>query len=177
MKTQFDVTRHGSRDYLPLFLAKDIECLSLIKIFQIWVGISQNGVLYISIHGGYFLDHNFNKNSIIGHYKGTDLAYDILCETVGSDNEDKAGDRLTGNSPINLKTLTSNKDNVLAKNVHRIRPHRRKNTRKISYLMQGLLSSTFPGQNKGIRKLHHDFNKKIQSQTIFTQNFFQYEFI
>ena len=34
-------------------------------------------------------DWNFETTSRIGNYRGTNSAYVMLCETIGSDNEDK----------------------------------------------------------------------------------------
>ena len=46
-------------------------------------------------------------------YKGTNLGYNMRCESVNSDQEEKEGDVLNGNHVINLKNLTTNIDNVL----------------------------------------------------------------
>ena len=43
-------------------------------------------------------------------YKGNNLGYDILCESVNSDQEEKEGDLLNGNHIINLKNLITNID-------------------------------------------------------------------
>ena len=44
-------------------------------------------------------------------YKGTNLGYDMMCESVNYDQEEKEGNVLNG--IINLKNLITNKDNVL----------------------------------------------------------------
>ena len=36
-------------------------------------------------------------------YRGTNLSYDMFCAPTSSDNEDKEGDNIRGNRPINLK--------------------------------------------------------------------------
>ena len=36
-------------------------------------------------------------------HRGTNLAYDMLCEPISSDNEEKEGDNLSRNRLINLK--------------------------------------------------------------------------
>ena len=41
-------------------------------------------------------------------YKGTSLGYDMMCESVNSDQEEKEGDVLNGNRIINLKNLITN---------------------------------------------------------------------
>ena len=46
-------------------------------------------------------------------YKGTSLGYDMMCESVNSDQEGKEGDILNGNRIINLNNLITNRDNVL----------------------------------------------------------------
>ena len=46
-------------------------------------------------------------------YKGTNLAYDMMYESVNSDQEEKEGDVLNGNRIINLKDLITNIDKVL----------------------------------------------------------------
>ena len=43
-------------------------------------------------------------------YRGTKLAYDMLCKPISSDNKEKEGDNLSGNRLINLKILTTNID-------------------------------------------------------------------
>ena len=46
-------------------------------------------------------------------YKGTNLGYDMMCESVNSNQEEKEGDVLNGNRIINLKNLITNMDIVL----------------------------------------------------------------
>ena len=46
-------------------------------------------------------------------YKGTNLGYDMICESVNSDQEEKKGDLLNGNRIINLKNLITNIDTFL----------------------------------------------------------------
>ena len=41
-------------------------------------------------------------------YMGTNLDYDMLCDTTCLYNEEKEGDNLSGNHIINLKILTAN---------------------------------------------------------------------
>ena len=43
-------------------------------------------------------------------YKGTNLGYDMICESVNSDQEEIEGDVLNGNRIINLKNLITNID-------------------------------------------------------------------
>ena len=46
-------------------------------------------------------------------YKGTNLSYDMMCEFVNSDEEEKQEDVLNGNRIINLKNLITNIDKFL----------------------------------------------------------------
>ena len=46
-------------------------------------------------------------------YKGTNIGYDMMCESVNSDQEEKEGDLLNGNHIINLKNLITNIDKFL----------------------------------------------------------------
>ena len=46
-------------------------------------------------------------------YKGTNLGYDMMCESIISDQEEKEGDVLNSNCIINLKNLITNIDNFL----------------------------------------------------------------
>ena len=46
-------------------------------------------------------------------YKGTNLGYDVMCESINSDQEEKEGDVLNDNRIINLKNLISNIDKFL----------------------------------------------------------------
>ena len=43
-------------------------------------------------------------------YNGTNLGYDMLCESINSDQEEIEGDLLNGNRIINLKNLITNID-------------------------------------------------------------------
>ena len=46
-------------------------------------------------------------------YKGTNLDYDMLCESVNTDQEEKEGDLLKGNRIINLNNLSTNIEKFL----------------------------------------------------------------
>ena len=46
-------------------------------------------------------------------YKGTNLGYDMKCESVNSDQEEKEVDVLNGNRIINLKNFITNIDKFL----------------------------------------------------------------
>ena len=46
-------------------------------------------------------------------YKGSNLGYDMMCESINSDQEEKEKYVLNGNHIINLKNLISNIDKFL----------------------------------------------------------------
>ena len=69
--------------------------------------------LCLSIHGGWRAhansrgdcsDCNFDAPSRIGNFRGTSLDYDMSCDPLGSDNDDKEGDKLS------IQNLTTNID-------------------------------------------------------------------
>ena len=47
------------------------------------------------------------------YHKGSNLGYDMMCESVNSDQEEKEGDLLNGNRIINLNNLITNIDKFL----------------------------------------------------------------
>ena len=61
--------------------------------------------------GGH-IKHNDNDWKFYS-YKGTNLGYDMMCESVNSDQEEKQGGLLNGNRITNLKNLITNIDNFL----------------------------------------------------------------
>ena len=64
--------------------------------------------------GGWGVRIKKNENDWKFHiYKGTNLGYDMLCESVNSDQEEKDADLLNGNRIINLKNLITNIDAFL----------------------------------------------------------------
>ena len=62
--------------------------------------------------GGGGIKHNENDWKFQS-YKGTNLGYDMLCEFVNSDQEEKEGYLLNGNRIINLNNLITNMDTFL----------------------------------------------------------------
>ena len=61
-----------------------------------------------------------NDDWKIHGYKGTNLGYDMICESAKSDQEEKEGDILNSNCIINLKNFITKLENFwCAKNVHR----------------------------------------------------------
>ena len=68
--------------------------------------------LVILVDGGESIKHN-NNDWKFQSYKGTNLGYDMICESVNSDQEEKEGDLLNGNRMINLKSLITNTNKCL----------------------------------------------------------------
>ena len=73
-------------------------------------------------------------------YRGKDLNHDMLYEPIISDNEEKEGDKISGNRLFNLHNLATNIEKFyVAKNAQRIRLYKwkfkRKDTSKSSFLM------------------------------------------
>ena len=62
--------------------------------------------------GGCVSKHNDNDWKF-RRYKGINLVYDMLCESVNSDQEEKEEDVLNSNCIINLKNLITNLDKFL----------------------------------------------------------------
>ena len=62
--------------------------------------------------GGWRIKHNDNDWKF-QKYKGTNLDYDMLSESVNTDQEEKEGYVLKGNRIINLKNLITNMDKFL----------------------------------------------------------------
>ena len=59
--------------------------------------------------GGGRIKHNYNDQKFQS-YKGINLCYDMLCESVNYDKEEKEGDLLNSNFIINLRNLITNID-------------------------------------------------------------------
>ena len=69
---------------------------------------------YLGNTGGWGgrIKHNANYRKF-QRYKGTNLGYDMLCESVNSDKEEKEEDLLNVNRIIKLNNFITNIDNVL----------------------------------------------------------------
>ena len=63
--------------------------------------------------GGWGGRINQNDDWKFHGYKGTNLGYDMMCESVNSDQEENEGDVLNGNRIINQKNLITNKNYFL----------------------------------------------------------------
>ena len=66
-------------------------------------------------HTGVWAEHiNHNENdSKFQSYMGINSGYDIICESVNSDQEEKEGNLLKGNRSVNLNNLNTNIDTFL----------------------------------------------------------------
>ena len=62
-------------------------------------------LLVILVSWGGSIKHNENDWKFQS-YKGTNLGYDMLCESVNYGQEEKEVDLLNGNRIINLNTIT-----------------------------------------------------------------------
>ena len=58
-------------------------------------------------------DKNNDNDWKFHSYKGTNLGYDMLCESINSDQEVKEGYLLNGNHIINLNNFITNIDTFL----------------------------------------------------------------
>ena len=74
--------------------------------------ITDDFPLVILVDGGGGIKHNDNDWKFQS-YKGTNFGYDMLCESVNSDQEEKEGYLLNGNRIINLNNVITNIDKVL----------------------------------------------------------------
>ena len=103
-------------------------------------------------------------------YKETNLGYDMMCESVHSDQEEKEGDILKSNRIINLKNLITNIDKVLVcKQCAQERERQKKLEEErdvenfIDYV-EAYFQLTPPDEQKGVRELHEDFNKQTYNR-------------
>ena len=63
-------------------------------------------------------------------YKGTNLGYDMICESVNYDQEEKQGDLLNGNRIINLNNLITNKNVLIVQRMYTGEGYTDKNRRE-----------------------------------------------
>ena len=71
-------------------------------------------VIIVSEGGGGGASKKNKKDWKFHIYKGTNLDYDMLCESVNSYQEEKEGDLPNGNCIIILNNLITNMDTILA---------------------------------------------------------------
>ena len=87
-------------------------------------------------------------------YRGSNLAYDMLFETIGPENEDKQGDIINGNCLVNPFVLTTNKEDFsvpkMGTGEGSIDENRRvNNTRKNNFLCLRLIPAIFSVSTEG----------------------------
>ena len=115
--------------------------------------------------GGRSIKHNDNDWKF-QKYKGTNLDYDMLYESVNTDQEKKEGDVLKGNRIINLKNLSTNIEKFLLFKEFvkewdlQIKLEEVKEQENFIAYVQDYFKLTPSDEQKGIRELHQDFKKK-----------------
>ena len=98
--------------------------------------------------------------------KGTNLDYDIMCESVNSDQEEKEGDVLSGNRIINLNNLIINIDNFLVckecaqKRELQIKLEEERDVEKFIDYVEAYFQLTPSDEQKRVRELYEDFKKQ-----------------
>ena len=112
-------------------------------------------------------------------YKGTNFGYDMICESVNSDQEEKEGDLLNGNRIINLNNLITNINNFLLckeceqKRDLQIKLEEERYVEKFIDYVEAYFQLTPSDEQKGIRELHEDFNKQTYNgQKTYHQDLF-----
>ena len=97
-------------------------------------------------------------------YIGTNLGYDMMCESVNSDQEEKEGDVPNGNCIINLKNLITNIDKFLVckefaqeRELH-IKLEEERDVENFIDYVEAYFQLMPPDEQKGVRELHEDFN-------------------
>ena len=103
-------------------------------------------------------------------YKGANLGYDMMCESVNSDQEEKEGDVLNGNRIINLKNLITNMDIFLVckecaqEREIQIKLEEEPDVENFIDYVEAYFQITPPDEQKGVRELHEDFNKQTYNR-------------
>ena len=113
-------------------------------------------------------------------YKGTNLGYDMMCESVNSDQEEKEGGVLNGNLIIiNLNNLITNIDKVLVckecaqERELQIKLEEERDVENFIDYVEAYFQLTPPDEQKGVRELYEDFNKQTYNrQTTSNQDSF-----
>ena len=111
-------------------------------------------------------------------YKGTNLGYDMMCESVNSYQEEKEGDVLNGNRIINLKNLITNIDKFLVfkecakERELKIKLEEERDVENFIDYVEAYFQLTPSDEQKGVRELYQDFNKQTYNrQRNFTSEF------
>ena len=103
-------------------------------------------------------------------YKGTNLGYDMMCESVNSDQEEKEGDVLNGNRIIKLRDFITNIDNILVckycahEREIQIKLEEEQYVEKFFDYVEANFQLTPPDKKKVVRELHEDFNKQTYNR-------------
>ena len=112
-------------------------------------------------------------------YKGTNLGYDMICEAVNSDQEEKEGDVLNGNRIINLNNFITNIDtSLVCKECAQERELQKKleeerDVEKFIDYVEACFQLTSSDEQKVVRELHQEYNKQTYNcQTISHQDSF-----
>ena len=123
---------------------------------------------HTGIWGGGRIKHNDNDWKFQIH-KGTNLGYDMICESVNSDQEGKQGDVHNGNFIINLKNLITNihkflvcKESAQERELQ-IKLEETKEKENFIDYVEGYFQLNLSGEQKGIRELHEYFKKQTYS--------------
>ena len=115
--------------------------------------------------GGGRIKHN-NNYWKFQSYKGTNLGYDILCESVNSDQEENEGGLLNGNRIINLNNFITKIDKYLVckecsqKRDQQIKLEEKRDQENIFDYVETYFQLTPSDEQKGIKKLHEYLNKQ-----------------
>ena len=115
--------------------------------------------------GGGCIKHNENDWKFKS-YKGTNLGYDMLCESVNTEQKEKDGDLLNSKSITNLDNFITNIDKFLVckefaqERDLQIKLEEGKEQEKSVDYAEDYFQLTPPNEQKGIREMHQDFNKQ-----------------
>ena len=99
-------------------------------------------------------------------YKGTNLGYDMMCESVNSDQEEKEGDVLNDSRIINLKNLITNINKILVckdcaqERELQMKLEEERDTENFFDYVEDYFQLTPPDEQKGVRELYDDFKKQ-----------------
>ena len=123
-----------------------------------------------------------SRKTMIGNFiviKGTNLGYDMMCESVNSDQEEKEGGVLNSDRIINQNIFITNIDNFLVwkecaqERELQIKLEEERDVENFFDYVEAYFQLTPPDEQKGVRELHEDFNKQIyDSQTTSHQDSF-----
>ena len=124
--------------------------------------------LYHNVFWGGRIKHNYYCK--FHSYKATKLVYDMMCESVNSDQEEKEGDVINSNRIINLKNLITNIDNFLVckectcERELQIKLEEERDVENFIDYVEDYFQLTPSYEQKGLRELHEDFNKQTYNR-------------